>query len=109
MKQLLESLSLGSGAAVVAICSATLAWFFSHVRSTPVRYAFGVLGPLALSVLLYQLPVWLGADDKAQYSTWLSVVIPVWSLAGIVSSVLVLIALRRRQTGTAMSHRSGEG
>jgi hypothetical protein len=96
MKDIIESLSLGSGAVVVALCSAALAWFLSNVRVAVVRWLGCVVIPLALASVLYWLPVWLGSRDVAQHSTWSFLVVGLWFLAGLASSIVVLFACARR-------------
>ena len=96
MKELLESLSLGSGSAVVAVCSAALAWPLSRVRPVIVRWLGAVVAPFALAYLLYWSPVWLGSSDVAQYSAWQFLVVGVWFLAGVTAAVVVILAFGRR-------------
>ena len=97
MKELLESLSLGSGAAVVAVCSAALAWPLCRVRPVILRWLGAVAVPFALASVLYRSPVWLGSSDVAQYSAWQFLVVGVWFLAGVMASVVVIFALGRRR------------
>jgi uncharacterized membrane protein len=97
MKELLASLSLGSGAAVVAICSAIFAWPLCYVRPVILRWLGGVAAPFAIAYILYWSPVWLGSDDVAQYSAWQFLVVGVWFLAGVaLSGVVILVWGRRR-------------
>ena|SRR3989442_144301 len=96
MRELLNSLSLGSGAAVVAVCSAALAWPLCYVRSVTLRCLGAVVSPFALAYILYWSPVWLGSSDAAQYSAWQFLVVGVWFLAGVTASVVVIFALGRR-------------
>ena len=95
MKELLESLSLGSGAAVVAVCSAALAWPLCRVRPVILRWLGAVAVPFALAYVLYWSPVWLGSSD-IEYSAWQFLVMGVWFLAGVIASVVVIFALGRR-------------
>src|SRR5450432_2222602 len=97
MKELLESLSLGSGAAVVVVCSVALAWPLCYVPSVFLRWLGGVAAPFALAYVLYWSPVWLGSDDVAQYSAWQFLVVGVWFLAGGVSSVSVVVVFGRHR------------
>jgi len=96
MKEFVESLSLGSGAAVVAVFSAIFAWLLSYVRPEPLRWLGGVAMPLLVACVFYRLPVWLGSTDAAQYSAWTFLVIGVWFLAGAASSAIILFAVRGR-------------
>lgn len=95
MKEFLQSLSLGSGAVVVAICSAILAWPFSHVRRSAWRWICCLAVPLVIACLLYWAPVWFGSRDTDQYSAWWSLVVPIWFLSGVVSGAVVLFLLKR--------------
>jgi hypothetical protein len=52
--------------------------------------------PIALAYGLYWLPVWLGSNDSAQYSAWQFLVVGVWCLAGIASSVVIIALFGRR-------------
>ena len=97
MKELLESLSLGPGAVVVAVCSAALAWPLYRVRPVILRWLGAVAVPFALAYGLYWSPVWLGSSDIAQYSAWQFLVVGVWFLAGVTASVVVIFALGRRR------------
>jgi hypothetical protein len=97
MRELLEPLSLGSGSAVVAVCSAALAWPLCRVRPVTVRWLGAVAVPFALAYVLYWSPVWLGSSDVAQYSAWQFLVVGVWFLAGVTASVVVIFALGRRR------------
>jgi hypothetical protein len=97
MKQLLESMSLASGTVIAAVFCAALAWPLSLVRSATLRWTGGVAIPLALAYALYWSPVWLGADDRAQYSAWQLLVVPVWFVAGGVSSAIVLLIVRKKR------------
>jgi hypothetical protein len=94
MRAFIESLSLGSGAALVAIISALLAGAISFVRPPIVRWLSVVVVPFVISFCLYRLPVWLGADGS-EYSSWQFLFIGVWFLAGMIPSALVVFILGR--------------
>jgi Flp pilus assembly protein protease CpaA len=67
MRHFVESLSLGSGAAIVAVLSALLTWvLFKRTRGREV-WLLPLAAPLVVSYSLYWLPVWMGADDEAQF------------------------------------------
>jgi hypothetical protein len=93
MKAFLESLSLSSGAALIAVVSAGLAWLIGRVRSAAVRWCSAVLMPLALSYCCYWMPVWLGGGGD-QHSSWTPLVVGVWFLAGLIVSVVVLVGIK---------------
>jgi len=97
MKELLNSLSLGSGAAVVAFCSAALVALLCYVRPVILRWLGAMAVPFALGCGLYWSPVWLGSNDVPQYSAWQFLVIGVWFLAGFASSVVVIVIFGRRR------------
>jgi uncharacterized membrane protein len=91
MRELLDSLSLGSGAALVAVFSAALVWPLCYVRPVTLRWLATLVVPFALAYILYWAPVWLGSNDVAQYSAWQFLVVGAWFLAGAASSVVVLV------------------
>jgi uncharacterized membrane protein len=95
MKDLLSSLSLSSGAAIVAVCSALLAWPVSLVRPVVLRWAGALIVPFVLACALYWSPVWLGSNDVAQYSAWQFLVVGTWFLAGAVATTLMLALCSR--------------
>jgi hypothetical protein len=94
VRDLLESLSLESGAGVVAACSALLAWPLCYVRLAILRWAVALAVPFILAYALYWTPVWLGAPTD-EYSPWRYVFIGIWFLAGVVPSAFVIIAVGR--------------
>jgi len=94
MRAFIESLSLGSGAALVAVISALLAGAMSFTRCTIIRWLSVFVIPLVISFCLYRLPVWLGADGS-EYSAWEFLVVGVWFLAGVIPSVLVILIVGR--------------
>ena len=95
MRQLIESLSLGSGAILVAILSLAIVWLLSSVAPKPLRTLWAVIVPFVLAYCLYWSPVWFGADPS-EYGVW-KFIIGVWFFAGFFpSAVLVLILQKRR-------------
>ena len=97
MKTLLESLSLTSGALLVAVVSAAAIWILSTLLPKILRWIWVVLVPFALAYCLYWLPVWLGSDDVPQYGAWAFVVIPIWFVAGVIASALTVLVLPKRR------------
>ena len=69
MLDLIESLSLKSGALVVAMASVVLAAGSAQVRSSQVRWVLALIGPLLVPYSLYWSPVWLGASSL-EYQVW---------------------------------------
>lgn len=98
MRELVESLDVVSGAIVVSVLSASVVWILCHVL--PVRfYPLWILAvPFVFAYCLYWLPVWLGADDVAQYSAW-SFLIVFWFLAGFFPSAFIALIFRKRRAG----------
>jgi uncharacterized PurR-regulated membrane protein YhhQ (DUF165 family) len=47
--------------------------------------------PLVVSYSLYWLPVWMGADDVAQFGAWAGLFILAWRLAGAGTSAYVVV------------------
>ena len=92
MRAFLESLSLSSGAALIAVCSAVLVWPLCHVRPVVFRWLGTVAVPLILASCLYWLPVWLGANPS-EYSSWEFLIVGAWFLAGAIPSVAVVLIL----------------
>jgi hypothetical protein len=95
VKTLIESLSLGSGAALIAIFSALLAWPLCYVRPTLARWVGAILVPFVLSYCLYWSPVWLGGNPD-QASSWALLFIGSWFLAGAIPSAVVVLILGKR-------------
>ena len=97
MRNVIESLSLVSGAAVVAVVSVLLTLVLSrYVRGRMVcSLPLGV--PLVVSYSLYWSPVWMGANDEAQFGAWAVLFIVPWYLAGAVTSAFVVLLFRHYQ------------
>jgi len=82
MKTLIESLSLGSGAILIAIVSTGTVWLLSLVlRGAFARWACVLAIPFFLAYSLYWLPVWLGAD-RVGYDVWKFLGVATYFLAG---------------------------
>jgi hypothetical protein len=97
MRHFVESLSLGSGAGIVAVLSALrtrLLFKRAHGRAV---WLLPLATPLVVSFSLYWLPVWLGADDVAQFGAWAGLFILPWYLAGAGTSAYVVLLLRSLQ------------
>jgi hypothetical protein len=99
VRAFLESLSLGSGAVLVAVLSAAIAWIVGHIRATALRWFAAILAPFALSYVCYWLPVWLGGSQD-EHSAWEFLIVGVWFFAGVVASVVVTFIVRRHATRT---------
>jgi hypothetical protein len=103
MKALLESLSLGSGAVLVAIFSAGIVWLLCSVCPESLHIVWVVIVPLALAYCLYWSPTWLtdGSEfDRAlirsEYHTWAFLGIGAWFLAGAIPSAAIGMLRKRR-------------
>jgi hypothetical protein len=96
MKAFIESLSLTSGAVVIAVLSVMVVWVLcSVVPVTPRwRWIWAVAVPFGLAYCLYWSPVWLGAD-VTEYSAWAFVTIAPWFLAGLVSAAAVVYTAQK--------------
>jgi hypothetical protein len=100
MKALVESLSLGSGAVLVAIFSAGIVWLLCSVCPKSLHKVWVVIVPFALAYCLYWSPVWLTDGSKfdralirSEYDTWAFLGIGVWFLAGAISSAATVYML----------------
>jgi ABC-type thiamin/hydroxymethylpyrimidine transport system permease subunit len=99
VKAFLESLSLGSGAALIAGVSAGAAWLVGRVRSAAIRWCAAVLVPFALSYCCYWIPVWLGGS-RDQHSSWEFLVVGIWFVAGLLVCGVVTYIIGRHATRT---------
>ena len=96
MLDLLKSLSLLSGAAVMLAFSALLAWPLTKICSGGLRWLGMVAMPLILAVVLSSLPMWFGSEDTAQYLAWRPLVATGWFFAGFVGAVFTCLVLPRK-------------
>lgn len=96
MKAFIESLSLGSGAILVAGLSLGIVWLLCWVFPFALRVLWVLIVPFILACSIYWLPVWFGAD-ASEYSVWAAGVIGAWFFAAFFpSAVLVLILQKLR-------------
>ena len=103
MTNAIASLSLFSGAAVVAITGAILAVPFIWVRNRVIQLAAAFALPVIVAYCLYWSPIWLGATKySAEYFVWAFLPYAAWSGAGTLGFVTVLlihlVATGRRQS-----------
>jgi peptidoglycan/LPS O-acetylase OafA/YrhL len=96
MRHMVESLSLGSGAILIAVLSAIVVWLLCCFLPRLARSLWIYAVPFALSYSLYWLPVWLGSDSS-EYGAWQAVFIIPWFAAGAASSALTVWSIRRRR------------
>jgi len=95
MRSFIESLSLTSGAIVIAVLSTALVWLLCALCPVRLRKLWVVIVPFVLAYCLYWFPVWLGADDS-EYGAWAIAGVGGWFLAGAVPSAVLVIMLGRR-------------
>jgi amino acid permease len=103
MLNIVNSLSVGTGALVVMVLSAALALPAQFIASRPVRYVTAIVVAFAVAYLLYWSPAWLGGD-KSEFSGWAFAFIPIWFIAGCVGSVVVTWLLERRTAHGQAKH-----
>jgi hypothetical protein len=92
-----ESLSIQSGAAVVALVSAVCAIGWTYLESRSLTWTTSLVTPIVIAVALYWTPVLLGAPST-EYSGWAAMFVVPWYVAGAAASALV-VALRTRRAG----------
>jgi hypothetical protein len=97
MKTFLESISLGSGAVLIAVLSVGVVWLLCSVLPVAFRWLSVVIVPFLLAYSLYWLPVWLGSDDVAQYDAWQVLGVGVWFLSGAIPSTMLVTFLGKRR------------
>lgn len=95
MKDLIESLSIWSGAILVAGLSAGMVWLLCLLTPQSLHKAWAVIVPLVVAYCLYWSPVWLGADPS-EYHAWALLFIVPWFLAGAIPSAAIIRVLRKR-------------
>ena len=96
MKALIESLSLGSGAVLIAVLSVSVVWLLCAVSPVSLRWLWVAIVPFILAYSLYWLPVWLGSDSS-KYSVWAVLGVGTWFLSGAIPSALLVLVLRKRR------------
>jgi hypothetical protein len=92
----LKSLSLGSGALLIAVLSLGIVWLLCSVLPVALRPLWVVLVPFIFAYSLYWLPVWLGADPS-EYSAWAVLCVGAWFLSGFFPSAAVVLVLQKRR------------
>jgi hypothetical protein len=97
MRAFFDSLSLGSGAFLIAVLSALFALGTARLRPAAIRWTMAALVPLALSYCCYWMPVWLGRPRDQDWS-WEPIGVGFWWLAGLLASTVVTIIASRHAT-----------
>ena len=88
MLNLLHSISMGSGALIIGLCSALLAVFLARIPKPALRWVLLLAMPYVFAHSLYWAPVWLGAHPS-EYSAWALAVVGFWYIVGAILSVFV--------------------
>src|SRR5262245_28089597 len=97
MLNLINSLSLATGAIVVAALSAFLALFWTRIRYKAWDWILALLTPLIIAVSLYRSPVWLGASSE-EFDAWAFAFIVPWYVAGALPSFMIVLLARELRT-----------
>ena len=97
MKTFFESLSLGSGALLVALLSMGVIWLLRTILTKNLHSLSAVVVPFVLAYCLYWFPVWLGSDDVSQYGAWAGLGIGAWFLAGFFPSAMMVLIIQKRR------------
>jgi hypothetical protein len=96
IKNFVDSLSLVSGAVLIALVSAVVVWLLCFVLPVALRRFSIVVVPLILAHCLYWLPIWLG-NDPFEYGAWAMVLIVPWFLTGAFSSALTVLVVQKHR------------
>jgi hypothetical protein len=110
MKGLIESLSFGSGAFLIAIFSAGIVALLCFACPRSLHKVWVVIVPLVLSYCLYWSPAWLADGSefqraliRSEYHAWAPLFIGTWFLAGAIPSAAIVGLLRKRGVPNARS------
>jgi hypothetical protein len=98
MKAFLESLSLSSGAVLIAALSTGVVWLLCFACPSSLRKVWVVIVPFALTNCLYWSVAWLEADGDeyhralvmSDYHKWALLFIGAWFLAGAIPSAALV-------------------
>jgi hypothetical protein len=116
MKALVESLSLSSGAVLIAILSAVSVWFLCAVWPRHYKAFWVMIAPLALSNCLYWSQAWLDVHHGSRsqyeqavvwsdYRTWALLFIGAWFLAGAIPSAAVASMFLPQKAGKGRDYK----
>jgi len=95
MKDIINSLSFGSGALVIAIVSGLIAIGLSRIEAKKIKWLSGLIVPFLIAYFLYWSPVYFFGSDPSEYSAWAGIFIIPWYAAGTLASVLVIFVMNR--------------
>jgi hypothetical protein len=105
MLDFVQSLSLASGALLVAGVSAVIALVFRLAWRSKAVWLGVLLAPLGVAYSLYWWPVWSGQGSASEHSAWAPLFITPWFLAGagaaLVTAYAVGRVVRKMNTGQA--------
>ena len=104
MREFVDSLSLSSGAILIAALSVAVVWLLCYMLPVALRWLSVVIVPFIFAYSLYWLPVWLGVNPS-EYSAWAGLVVGTWFLSGSIPSAALVLILRKRWA----KQSSGEG
>jgi hypothetical protein len=96
MKALIDSLSIGSGAVLIALLSAAVVWLLCSVVPSASRSLWIYLVPFILAYSLYWSPVWLG-NDSSEYGAWALLFVGAWFVAGAIPAAVIALIFRKRR------------
>ena len=99
MKTFIQSLSLTSGAILLAFVSAAVVWLLCSVFPVSLRKLWVVIVPLVLAYCLYWSPVWFFGEPSWEYRNWMFAFLVPWFLAGAIPSAVVVRILEKRRPG----------
>ena len=97
MKTFVESLSIGSGAILIALLSVGVVWLLSFVLPIALRWVSVAVVPFVLAYSIYWLPVWLGSDPS-EYGAWAVLVVAPWFLSGFIPSAALVVILQKHRS-----------
>ncbi len=95
MKEIINSLSVETGALVVAILSMVLSYGICRLKLKKFKWSINLSMPFIVANLLYWSPVFFGAESS-QYATWAPLFIVYWFIAGAIASILVMLFNRNK-------------
>ena len=97
MKTFIQSLSLTSGAILLALVSPGVVWLLCSVFPVSLRRLWVVIVPLVLAYCLYWCPVWFLGEPSWDLHNWQFVFLVPWFIFGAVPSALVVWILEKRR------------
>jgi hypothetical protein len=96
VQEFFESLSLGSASLLVAVVCGLAAAVFTRITPVAIAWTGAVVLSFVVAYCVYWTPVWLGSSDRAQYFAWEFLGVGAPFLTGLVVSLVITFAFRRR-------------